>query len=380
MVKKRLRKLKFRSKKHARKVRAMIPDNVAEKAMALNPLQTPEEPQVITNVPRITNETITEHREEVLKGARKYIYPLRHSKRRIVSITLTIVAIAGAAFLIYFTAALYRFHQYNTFIYRVTQVLPFPIARVDGRFVSYESYLFQLRHFVHYYQTQQQQTFDAANSDQLKRLRQQSMNIALTDAYVKIIAKQNGISVSDKEVNDRLTEARNQNRLGSNNKVFADVLRDYWGWSVADFKGDLKQQILAEKVSAKLDTEDTAKANSVLTQLKQGADFGTLAKTVSDDPTKVNGGDYGVGITKSNPNVPPEVVNSLFSLKPGQTSGIILASPVLSGQPPSLQIVKVTQNDGTTVSAQHIVINLKDPSYYVDQLKSKYPAKKYVSV
>src|SRR4051812_12307741 len=139
MAKKRLKKLRLRRKK----VRELIPDSISEKAMTLNPLPTPSEPQVVQNVPRITNETITEHREEVLKGARKYIYPLQHSKHRIVMVTLSITAMAVAAFLIYCTLALYRFYQNNTFLYRVTQVVPFPIARVDGDFVSYENYLFE---------------------------------------------------------------------------------------------------------------------------------------------------------------------------------------------------------------------------------------------
>jgi hypothetical protein len=374
MVKKRLNKLKLR---RVKKVRELIPDSVAEKAMTLNPLQT-EEPQVVQNVPRITNETITEHREEVLKGARKYIYPLQHSKHRIVVVSLSIIGVAAVAFLIYFTAALYKFHQYNTFIYRVTQVVPFPIARVDHNMVDYENYLFDLRRFVHYYQTQQRQNFDSTNKDQLQRFRQQALARVIDDAYVKIIARQHKVSVSNKEVDIRLEEARNQNRLGSDNKVFADVLRDYWGWSISDFKRSLKQEILSEKVSAKLDTIASEKANSALSQVKSGADFAAVAKAMSDDPSKVNGGDYGFGITKSNPNISPEVVDQLFKLKTGETSGVILASPVLPGSPPSLQIIKITQSDGKTVTAQHIVVNLKDPAYYVDQAKKKNPPKAYV--
>lgn len=111
MVKKRLKKLRLR---RVKKVREFIPDSISEKAMTLNPLQAPAEPQVVQNVPRITNETITEHREEVLKGARKYIYPLQHSKHRIVMVTLSLTAAAIAAFLIYCTLALYKFYQYNT--------------------------------------------------------------------------------------------------------------------------------------------------------------------------------------------------------------------------------------------------------------------------
>src|SRR5581483_7816715 len=125
----------------------------------------------------------------------------------------------------------------------------------------------------------------------------------------KILASQNHVSVSDKEVNARLTEVRDQNRLGDNSKVFADVLRDYWGWSINDFKRSLKQEILSEKVSAKLDNTDSQRATAILAQAKNGADFAALAKQSSDDPqAKTTSGDYGFAITKTNPNVPPEVV------------------------------------------------------------------------
>lgn len=376
MVKKRLKKLRLR---RVKKVREFIPDSISEKAMTLNPLQAPAEPQVVQNVPRITNETITEHREEVLKGARKYIYPLQHSKHRIVMVTLSLTAAAIAAFLIYCTLALYKFYQYNTFLYRVTQVVPFPIARVDGDFVSYENYLFELRHFVHYYQTQQQLNFDGPDREQLIRFRKQALDLVVNDAVVKKLAHQNGVSVSNREVDDRINEVRNQNRLGNNNKVFADVLRDYWGWSVTDFKRSLKQEILAEKVAAKLDKEANNKANAALAQIRNGADFGELAKNVSEDPSKSAGGDFGFSITKTNPNVPPEVVDAMFKLKPGEVSDVILASPVIAGAPPTLQIVKVTQNDGKTISALHIVFNLKDSSVYVKELRKNSPFKSYVN-
>src|SRR3990167_2894193 len=117
-----LRKLK--------KARALVTDVVAEKAANLNPL-TPrqEQPSVPENVPRITDETIAEHREDVLSGARKYIYPLAHSKHRIIVVTSGIIVATLIAFLVYCGFGLYKLYQYNSFLYRVTQVVPFPIAR-----------------------------------------------------------------------------------------------------------------------------------------------------------------------------------------------------------------------------------------------------------
>jgi parvulin-like peptidyl-prolyl isomerase len=365
MIRKLTKKLKKGQVKH-------LPGAIAERAAEINALVKKDEPTVIEKVPHITNETIAVHREEVLKGARKYIYPLQHSKHRIIVVTSTLLVISVVSLLAYCGIGLYKFHQHNTFLYRATQILPLPVARVSGGFVDYENYLFELRHYIHYYEHQQQRDFKGEDKPQLERFQNQALQDVIDQAYIKKLAKQNKVSVSDKEVNDLIAEVRNQNRLGNNNKVFADVLRDYWGWSISDFKRSLKQQILADKVVAKLDTETTQKAKDALAQVKTGADFGAVAKQVSEDTsTKANGGDYGFGITKTNPNIPPQVVNQLFTLKPGETSDIINTGN-------ALEIVKVNQNDGVSVAAQHIAFQLKDVKQYIQGLRQKELPKTYI--
>lgn len=367
--------MKKRFRRKSKKNRSLVPAAVAEHATNLNPLaKKSEEPLAPEDVPRITNETIAVHREQVLKGARKYIYPLQHSKRRIVTLSIWIFVATIAFFLVYSSVALYRLNQYNTFLYRTTQVVPFPIARIGDNFIDYENYLFQLRHYVHYYQSQLNRNFAGADKQQLVQYRKQALQDVINDAYLKILARQNNVGVSDGEVSARISEVRNQNRLGGNNKVFANVLHDYWGWSVDDFKRSLKQEILAEKVVAKLDTTDTAKASAALVQAKSGVDFGTLATQLSDDPgAKTNAGDYGYAIKQTDPNVPPQVVDALFKLQPGQISDVINTGS-------TLEIVKVTQSTGNTVVAKHIVFNLKDISTYIKPLQAKQPAHKFIKV
>lgn len=366
-------------RRRIKKVKEAVPEIVSERAAALNPLTTttPETP-TLEDVPRITNENIGEHREEVLKGARKYIYPLHHSKQKIVFVTLSVIIAAIIGLFVYCSLALYRYYQYNTFVYRVTQVIPFPIAKAGGHYVNYENYLFELRHYVHYYESQQQRNFAGSDHQQLVTFRKQALDYVINYAYIKQLASKNGVTVSDKEVDSRLAEVRNQNRLGGNNKVFADVLHDYWGWSVNDFKRSLKQEILAEKLAAKLDSATSQQANAVRAQLQAGADFTTLAKQFSADPSaKTNGGDYGFPITKTNPNVPPEVVDALFKLKPGEISGVILASPVIANQGPTLQIVQLSSINGDSVTAQHIVFNLKPINGAIESLKTQKPPHSY---
>jgi parvulin-like peptidyl-prolyl isomerase len=365
-----------------RRAKEAVPEVVAARAASLKPIDTSAvEPVSLDDVPKITTETIAEHREQVLKGARKFIYPLAHSKRTIIAVTASVIVAAVIGLMVYCSLALYKFYQYNTFLYRVTQVVPFPIAKAGGHYVTYENYLFELRHYVHYWESQQERNFAGADRQQLLSFRKQALQNVIDNAYVKQLASQHQVGVSNKEVNQRLDEVRAQNRLGGDNKVFADVLRSYWGWSINDFKRSLKQEILAEKVAAALDNTGQAKAVSAAAQAKAGADFTTLAKQLSDDPTaKDNGGDYGFPITKTNPNLPPEVITALFSLKNGQVSDMILASPVRANQGPSLQIVKVTAINGNSLTAQHIVINLKDISGDIKTLQKQKPVHDYVTL
>lgn len=367
-----------KSFRKAKKVSERLPELVSEKAANINflPSAEQEQPQ-LKDVPTITTETIGEHREEVLSGARKYIYPLQHSKHRIVVITTGIIVATIVMFLVYCAVALYRFHQHNTFLYRITQIVPFPIARTGGTYINYENYLFELRHYIHYYENKQRDLF--GGEQQILTYRKQALEDVINNAYVKILADKNDVKVTDKEVDAQITAVRDQNRLGSNDKVFADVLRDYWGWSIADFKRSLKEQILATKVSAKLDTETDGKAHSVLAQILGGADFSQWAKDASNATDAPNGGDYGFSITKTNPNVPPEVIDKLFKLPPGQISDVILASRTDASRPNTLEIVKVNTNDGTNITAQHISFNLKDITAHIEELKKTQPVKTYVN-
>lgn len=321
-------------------------------------------------VPRITNETVAEHRDEVLKGARKYIYPLQHSKHRVVLITVGILIVTALGFLTYCVIGLYKSETNNAFLYRVTQVVPFPVARSGSTLVAYENYLFELRRSLHYYENQVDYQKDAATIEKIKK---DSLEQVISDAYINILANENDVSVSDEEVAQRIKVVREQNRLGNNDRVFEDVLEDFWGWSIRDFERSVKQQILTEKVVSKLDTETQGKANSALTQLKNGAVFAELAKQVSDDPSaKQNGGDYGIGIEKSNRDIAPQVIEALFKLQPGQVSEVIN-----TGQ--TLEIVRVNERSGDVVKASHITFRLQSPSVFVNDYKEKRPMRVYIN-
>ncbi len=325
------------------------------------------------NAPRITNETVAEHREKVLGSARKYIYPLQHSKHKIVLISTSLFIAAVVFFFSYSVLALYRLQSTSTFVYRVTQVLPFPVAKAGKHFVAYENYLFELRHYMHYYESQQKLDFNSeSGKQQLTDFKKRALDDVVNAAYIKELAGKHHVSVSDKEVSDQIAIVRTQNRLGGSDKVFEDVLKDYWGWSVDDFKRELKQQLLAQKVVSVLDTTTTQQASKALSELKGGADFAALAKKYSaDTATKDNGGDIGQ-VSRSDRDLSPQTVDALFKLKPGQFSDVINVGY-------GLEIVKNIETQGDKVHAAHILLNFQDVNTYLNDLKDKEKTKTYIT-
>jgi parvulin-like peptidyl-prolyl isomerase len=326
-------------------------------------------------VPRITNETVGEHREEVLAGARKYIYPLQHSKRHIVRISIGLLLGVLVIFLALVSLDLYKFQGTSGFVYGVTKVVPFPVAKSGGHWIRYESYLFELRRNMHYYVSQQASNFKTKDGKtQLQRLKQQALAQVTQDQYVKELAKENDVTVTDKQVTDELTMVRTENRLGGSDRAFHEVLGEFWGWNETDFRRELKQQLLTQAVVAKLDTATNARARSALVQLRHGADFAALAGQVSDDTaTKGNGGQYPAAITLNDLNVPPAVTAQLFHMNPGQVSGVVNTGY-------TLDILKLIDRTGSSVHAADIQFNFQLITTYTKPLQAKQPTHYYISV
>ncbi|TAH34200.1 hypothetical protein EYC59_03540 [Candidatus Saccharibacteria bacterium] len=332
--------------------------------------------EAISSLPKITNETVAEHREEVLRGARKYIYPLEHSKHRIVKVSVALLVVAFISFFVYIGLALYKFQSTSGFIYRVTQIVPLPVAKAGPRFVAYENYLFELRRYIHYYQTQQRVDFSSkGGKEQLSRYKPVAMQAVVDAAYVKMLAEQHNITVSEKEVDAALDSLRAQNKLGSSNQELSDVTKEFFGWSVDDLRRELKQELLAQKVAATLDTGAQGRANAAHAQLQGGADFAAVAKQLSEDEaTKPNGGQYAdTAITLASTEVPPAVVQQLYKMKVGEISGVVTTGN-------SLEIVKLTGNADGKLQAAHISFKLKDPSAFVAPLQKEKPTDYYISV
>jgi len=326
-------------------------------------------------IPRITNETVAQHREEVLSGARKFIYPLTHSKNKVIGLTTVIVLVLLISFFTYMTLSLYRFKSSSDFVYQTTKVLPFPIARVGSTFVPYEDYLFELKRYIHYYEEVEKISFDDPAyqpqlEDQKKRILEQVVDLA----YIRKIANDKDIVVSEAEIDERVELLKAQNRLGNNDQLFEDTLRDYYDWTINDFRRSIRNEILISKVLEVVDVETRSLANSITDQIKQGADFAALAKQYSqDDQTKDNGGEIPVLIDPKSRDVPSEQIAALEKLAPGQVS-----EPVNTGRGYIL-LKKLEDTEGKYRVAQ-IVLNFSPIQDFLNDEKAENKARVFIKL
>ncbi len=333
-----------------------------------------KKPAVDTNA-RVTNDTLAVHREEILKGARRYIYPLQHTKHRLVIISLSVFVAALIAFFGYASFELYKTKTNSEFMYKVTKVIPFPIARIGSDFVAYENYLFEVKRYIHYYETQQELDFESeAGQLQLAEFKKRALEKVINDAYIKKIAQEKGITVSDTEIDAAVAVMRDQNRLSGSDEELEAVLRDNWDWSMADFRRSLKLQLLAQEVLSALDTETHSRADAALVQLKAGKEFADIAKKASDDAeTKNSGGEYPFLIAKTNRDISPKMIEALFALKPGQFSEVVDVGY-------GLEIVKNLEVKGEKIRAAHILFNFKDINEYLNDAKDERKTRAYISL
>lgn len=324
-------------------------------------------------VARVTNETVAEAREDVLKSARKFVYPLTHSKHRVLTVSTLIITLAIIGFVSYMVFSLYKKKDASNFNYHVTQVLPFPIAKVGGSFVLYENYLFELKRYIFYYNNVEKIDFkDEKYKPQLDDQKKKILDHVINQAYIKRIAKEKSISVSDEEIDARLDALKKQNRLGNNDKVFEDTLRDFYDWSVNDFRRSIRNDILTSKVLAVIDVDTRSRANTALDELKNGGDFSVLAAKYSDDSqTKNASGEIPGYLDPKDRNSSSEEVASLASLKIGETS-----EPINLGY--GLEIVKKLEEKDGKYHFAHILFTFKSIEDALNDTKAKDKTTVYV--
>lgn len=230
---------------------------------------------------RITNETVAEHRERVLAGGRRFKYPMQYAKHRLVinTIIISVVALILVAVVVWWQ--LYPEQNTSTFFYRITRVLPLPVATVDGQEVRYSDYLMWFRSQEHNLQYKQGvDLYAKENKTQLDLFKRQSLDDTIADTYAAKIAAEKHITVTAQEVNDDLKLQRQSSDGQMSEDTYYAVILDHFGWTPDEVKDVTARKLLHQKVAYAIDTTATTLRDELVTSLKTQTDFDKVAAAV----------------------------------------------------------------------------------------------------
>jgi hypothetical protein len=220
-----------------------------------------------TNLPessRITTETIAEHRERILAGGRRFKYPVQYARHKLVFNAIIITVATLIALIAVGSWQLYSVQSTSGFMYRVTQVVPVPVATIDGQQVQYSDYLMKYRSSMHYLETKERVNLKTEDGKrQSDFVKQQSMEDALADAYAQKLAKENDITVTDADLQLFLKQQRNSADGEVSEATYDAVILDYYGWSPKEYQRAMKTKLLRQKVTYAVDIDANAAVKSV---------------------------------------------------------------------------------------------------------------------
>lgn len=289
-------------------------------------------------------------------------------ERRMLGWIASFVVLVAVMVTIIFGVLIYQYKSESSVVYDVARVIPFPVERVNGQFVSYREYLFELDSIKTYYANQldsnNKPTIDFSTADgkaKLVQLRHQVLDQLKSDTVTKQQIAKYKVTVTKKEVDDQINQIVSAS--GGLDKV-KSVLTKYYNYSLNDLRNKVQFQIARDKLSTKISSDDSinaqakAKADQVLKQIQGGADFATLAKQYSQDSSASNGGDIGFFGKGTQPQA---FETAAFALKVGQVSGVVKTQF-------GYQIIKVLEIKGATVHAQEILIKGVDFEQWISNL------------
>lgn len=245
---------------------------------------------------RITNETVAEHRERILAGGRRFKYPMQYARHRLVFNTIIMLVVALVVLVLVGWWQLYSVQNTSSFMYRVTRILPLPVASVDGAPVRYSDYLMSYNASIHYLRQSEQLDFNTENGKrQIIDNKRKSMDNAIADTYAGKLARDLSISVTDKQVDQVIDDDRNTANGRISQETYDASALNILGWGPEEYRQDAKSKLIRQEVSYKIDNPAKARQERAAQLLQQDGDFDKAAVTLGGTgDTKVTSGLSGL--------------------------------------------------------------------------------------
>lgn len=256
--------------------------------------------------------------------------PEEQDKTMLHALRLAIIAVIIVVFgLILVAWGTYSEDWQNNILDTVYKTVPYPAATVDYThwviLAEYNDNVKAMRRFLENKEAASSAgKFDFSTPEGLKRLaiiKKNILNQLIENRMVEILARGQGITVSNSEIADTTQKILSQEGQQDENLTQLNVL---YGWDKEDFgervvKNMLYREKLEDKITqtGELDKEAAAKVATIKKKLESGEDFAEVAKNYSDSSSKLYG---GLLPAFSRQEAPPDLANAAFSLEVGKIS------------------------------------------------------------
>ena len=325
-----------------------------------------------TQVAKITNTTLEEQRKEILNKGKKFKYPVQYSKNRLVGNALIIalvILITGSGLLWY---QLYQAQNTGEFIYRFTTVIPFPVANVDGENALYRDYLMEYRANMQIANAKKDEIESANNVKALSVLnKNKAMKNAIANAYAQKKAREMGISVSEKEIDEAFDAQRKTQNTELTESALYKIAADNYGLSPSEYRRMfIELPLLRRKVTAEIDKNAAKTRDEVVKYLNDNSnDFSKAAEQFGD---KIEYNKPGK-VRKTNIDGGRSKVASQLNV--GEVS-----KPFISNAGDGYYIVKLIEKSDNEISYESIKIKFTEFNSQLEKLEKEVKVKKYIKV
>ena len=344
--------------------------NIREKAKKLKDKVSKRTESRESQIDKITNITLEKQRREILNKGKKFKYPVQYSKNRLVVNALVIagvILITGAILLWY---QLYRVQNASEFIYRFTAILPFPVAKVDGEKVLYSDYLIEYRANMQIANAKKDEIEGANNTNALSTLnKSKAMKNAIANAYAQKIARELGISVSDKEISEVFDAQRKTQNTELTESALYKIAADNYGLSPNEYRRMfIELPLIRRKVTTQIDKNADKLKNEVSKYLSENSN--NFSKAVEYFGDKI---EYSKPGKVRKTNIDGGRSKIAAGLKVGEVS-----KPFISNSGDGYYIVKLIEKTDNEVSYESIKIKFTEFSKQLEQLEKDGKIQKYI--
>jgi hypothetical protein len=324
---------------------------------------------------RITNETVAEHRERILAGGRRFKYPMQYARHRLVINTIIVTLITLIIVIAIGWWQLYPQQNTSTFFYRVTRIIPVPVASVDGQNVRYSDYLMYYSGSAHYLQQNEQVNLTSEDGKrQVAYIKRKTLDKAIADAYVQKLAEQLHITITKSELSQANADHLNTADGRISQEAYNASTLTFYGWGPDEEQASVMSQLLKNKVVYAIDDSAKQKANKAAGLLREAnVDFDKVASELGGTGSeKAAAGVSGlVPIT----NRDGGLTQAANKLKKGDISDVIEST---TGD--GYYFVKLLEHTDTQLSYAYIRIPLTKFDTQLAALKKDGKIHEYINV